>query len=431
MRKILIVLAAWLAMAGAAQAAICSSYTYTLTNGSTADATQVMSNFNLVRNCVVNNAAGSGANSDITSITGMTTPLSVAQGGTPVFVGGTTTGSGNAQVAATPTPNGFSLTNGYVAEFFAGFSNTGAATLNFGATGAIAIEKVSGGTLIPLVTGDIKANIEYLAVYDGTQYELLNPSTTAQIIGAQTSTDVAAMSSTAGALYDSGVAIASFVQTAGNFITQGVLYATGLNSITSTAAGAAGQLLTSNGTSTAPTFQTPNGPYLVTTLTASNSATLQYTAMSSACSSYEFDFQNLLPATDAVHLYVRVGTSGGGYDSGASSYTFQIFGVAGGVARFTTSGAGAAQITLDDNGISHTASNGGFSGSLTLVSPWNTVASKQFNYGPATFIDTTQGLISLSGALNYVGASTAITQIEFYQSSGNIASGDIKVVCNP
>ena len=41
----------------AAHAANCSAYTYTLTNGTSADANQVMSNFNNILNCGNNNLA--------------------------------------------------------------------------------------------------------------------------------------------------------------------------------------------------------------------------------------------------------------------------------------------------------------------------------------------------------------------------------------
>ncbi len=67
-----------------AHAANCSSYPYTLTNGQTADATQVMANFNSILACGNSNLAHNGANSDITSLSGLITPLSVAQGGTGV-----------------------------------------------------------------------------------------------------------------------------------------------------------------------------------------------------------------------------------------------------------------------------------------------------------------------------------------------------------
>ena len=87
-----------------ARAANCSSYPYTLTNGQTADANQVMSNFNSILSCGDSNllgknnnlsdvqsaatsrsnisAAQSGTNSDITSLTGLTTPLPISEGGT-------------------------------------------------------------------------------------------------------------------------------------------------------------------------------------------------------------------------------------------------------------------------------------------------------------------------------------------------------------
>lgn len=62
--------------------AISSSYPYNLQNGVTADATQVMANFLQIQNDVNANAAHSGVNSDITQLTGLTTALSIAQGGT-------------------------------------------------------------------------------------------------------------------------------------------------------------------------------------------------------------------------------------------------------------------------------------------------------------------------------------------------------------
>ena len=60
----------------------CSPYPYTLTNGTNADASQVQGNFNSIQTCANSNLAHNGANSDITSINGLTTPLSKTQGGT-------------------------------------------------------------------------------------------------------------------------------------------------------------------------------------------------------------------------------------------------------------------------------------------------------------------------------------------------------------
>lgn len=65
-----------------ALASNCPAFSYTLTNGQTADATQVMANFNTLLTCANGSLAHSGANTDITSLGGLTTPISVAQGGT-------------------------------------------------------------------------------------------------------------------------------------------------------------------------------------------------------------------------------------------------------------------------------------------------------------------------------------------------------------
>lgn len=88
------------ALVSSARATNCSSYPFTLTNGTVADANQVMSNFNSILSCAnanlahngvnsditqltaVTNLAFAGANSNITSLTGLTTPLAVSEGGT-------------------------------------------------------------------------------------------------------------------------------------------------------------------------------------------------------------------------------------------------------------------------------------------------------------------------------------------------------------
>lgn len=104
--------------AAPARAANCPNYPYTLVNGQTADATQVMANFASILTCSNVTLAKQGANSDITSIGGLTTPLSMSQGGTGatttsgfnnllpfefyVFVGGTT---GNAWTLANYVPS--------------------------------------------------------------------------------------------------------------------------------------------------------------------------------------------------------------------------------------------------------------------------------------------------------------------------------------
>lgn len=62
--------------------AIIGALPYTLQNGTVADATQVMADFNKILTDVNANAANAGVNTNITSLTALSTPLSVGQGGT-------------------------------------------------------------------------------------------------------------------------------------------------------------------------------------------------------------------------------------------------------------------------------------------------------------------------------------------------------------
>jgi len=108
-RRILALLA--LLFASSAQAQIVGSLPYNFTNGSTADATQVMANYNYIVSQVNANAAASGVNTTITALPNLNTPIPLAAGGSQVYTAGTSTGSGNAQVVSSGiTPTGFSLT---------------------------------------------------------------------------------------------------------------------------------------------------------------------------------------------------------------------------------------------------------------------------------------------------------------------------------
>jgi hypothetical protein len=64
---------------------------------------------------------------------------------------------------------------------------------------------------------------------------------------------------------------------------------------------------------------------LLGTYTASNSASLDITGLSSTYKSYEFVFIHLKPATDAVNLRMRVTTDGGAtYINTGTSYVWNL-----------------------------------------------------------------------------------------------------------
>jgi microcystin-dependent protein len=170
MRKLLFAACLYFASIVSAWSGVSCSVPFNLQNGTTADASQVMANYNAILTCLLNNTAESGANSSITSLSGLTTALSFAQGGTPVYTGGTSVGT-NA-ITATASPTGFSLTTGFKIVFVAGGSNTAAATLNVSGTGIKSLFRQTPTGVGAMVGGEIIAGQLVEAVYDGTQYQM-------------------------------------------------------------------------------------------------------------------------------------------------------------------------------------------------------------------------------------------------------------------
>src|ERR1700743_1890136 len=104
MKKIL--LAIFLLLPSLAQAQIIPTLPVTLTNGTLADANQVMSNFNTIVTGVNTNGAKNAVNSYITALNALTTPITPTQGGSSVYTGNDS-GSSTAYVVTSTTPVGY------------------------------------------------------------------------------------------------------------------------------------------------------------------------------------------------------------------------------------------------------------------------------------------------------------------------------------
>ena len=171
--KRIILLSLSLLAASPARANVPCSLPFNLQNATTADATQVMANYNAIVACLTN-AAAAGANNDITSLSALSTPITPAQGGTSIFVGGTSAGSANAQTLSSVVPSGFSLTAGRQVTFIAGFTNTLSATLNVAGVGTINIFRRTQLGISATVGGEIVAGHTVTVEYDGTQFQLVS-----------------------------------------------------------------------------------------------------------------------------------------------------------------------------------------------------------------------------------------------------------------
>lgn len=84
------------------------------------------------------------------------------------FVGGTSTGSANAQVVATLNPSGYAQINGATVSFTAGFTNTTSTQFNFAGTGLTTVYKWNGSAYVVLTGGEVTATETIFATYNST-----------------------------------------------------------------------------------------------------------------------------------------------------------------------------------------------------------------------------------------------------------------------
>jgi hypothetical protein len=175
------------------------------------------------------------------------------------------------------------------------------------------------------------------------------------------------------------------------------------------------------------------GLVLLASLTASASATLDFTTRNAAGQSgaifqsdfdeYQIDGINLAPATNGVDLQCKVGTGGGPTYAGGTDYFSSMngFGSSGGSVQYNA--ASTAQWTIART-LSNGANYGNASFSIRLAAPQDT-ASMKYYHGTIVYHDGTQVYPRVLGGL--WALTTTLTAVRFLMSSGNIASGKIRI----
>ncbi len=163
---------------------------------------------------------------------------------------------------------------------------------------------------------------------------------------------------------------------------------------------------------------------------ANNSATLDITAgLDNTYDRYELELVDLKPATNDVEAGLRIGTGAGPtWQAGAGAYSSSILGIA--VASTALIGKNGSFIPLSQsagggNGVISFAGYPGLRGLIRFYNPestdrWNCNISAEHFIGSGA-------LVSLTGG-GFYGAASAITGLRFYFSTGNIASGSIRLL---
>ena len=172
---------------------------------------------------------------------------------------------------------------------------------------------------------------------------------------------------------------------------------------------------------------------LIKTLTASSSATLSFVdatssvVLDSTYKEYLFIFNNIHPATDQTNLVFQGNVAGGsGYDETMTTTTFQAQHSEGGSSELSyEAGMDQAQGTAFQR-IAHEIGNDNdqsTSGFLRIFNPSSTTFVKHFIAESQSYRynDYSHRLFTAG----YFNTTSAIDEIQFKMSSGNIDAGDI------
>ncbi len=205
-----------------------------------------------------------------------------------------------------------------------------------------------------------------------------------------------------------------------------VLYATAADTLTRLPKGIAGQVLKMNSGATAPEWG-DGGRVLLATKTASASATLDFTEFNNAVyRRYEFELENVLPATDGAQLQMLSSTNGGAsYDNAAANYSYARTEKTLAAAESDAGGsAGAAGMVLAGN-IGNAAGEQGVTG---IVQIWGAgqVARMTARWELHTF-DAAAGGIKLISGTGARLANQDTDAVRFMTDAGNITSGVIRM----
>lgn len=164
----------------------------------------------------------------------------------------------------------------------------------------------------------------------------------------------------------------------------------------------------------------------ISTATASTSASIDFTGLTSSYFLYILRYSNLQPATDATTLILRTSTDGGStYDSGASDYSWSLFQAdESGTESGAADTADSSITVLGEAGSSDemgSASNELGAGTIYLFNPSATKYTFVFCQG-TYFNEATQLITNYTGGYRISAAD--VDAFQLLMDSGNISIGD-------
>ena len=192
--------------------------------------------------------------------------------------------------------------------------------------------------------------------------------------------------------------------------------------------GTSGQVLTSAGADASPTWGAGSSMVLLSTQTASASASISFTSLiNSTYSKYIIEIYNLVTASDTVNLLMTASINNGSTYLAGTSYTYHeatLDALSAGYASLISSGASSLNINGNTN--LGTATGENYSGMITLLNPSNATVYKNVIINAGLFESTGTSQVTIVGG-GGIRTTSAVNAIKFAASSGNIASGTFKL----
>ena len=200
-----------------------------------------------------------------------------------------------------------------------------------------------------------------------------------------------------------------------------IAQATGRPAAAEMVAGSANLTVTNAaGSSTVATVTQANNWVKISSSTASSSASISFTGLSSTYRVYRIEITDAAPATDGVALYMRTSTDNGtSYDSGVSDYQWSLL--------VTDTSGNSPKVDTADSSIELTDTDLGNGTNETCCVDINLYDPSTAKYTKATWTSTyasssSAARRSITGG-GYRQSTTAVDAIQFLMSSGNISSG--------
>ncbi len=174
------------------------------------------------------------------------------------------------------------------------------------------------------------------------------------------------------------------------------------------------------------------GLTLLATATASNSATIDFTSLiDSTFDVYLFTFSNVLPVSNAVHLWLRTdANAGASFDAGTNNYTYAAISIgAENNVGTEKSGTGSTEIpisaTFPGGSWGNVSSEGG-EGSVLLFNPSDSGSHTRLIFEAAWTREGSPNVAFTKGG-GIRQSAAIVNALRFMFSSGNISTGDFKL----